>query len=272
MLLLLLSRLTYIFFSLDENSINFNLQYPNCDAARPYEVGDGICQEIYNTKECNFDGADCCPFPEDDKRLNDKTCDGGMYATKNCKADNGACDSMKAEYPKCNFDELAATFSEILEGAPRLGDGICESAVYNTEECGYENGDCVECNNRVFDYTLTGDGVCHGGNHNTDICNMDAQDCDDFNRKYPRCYIEFKPADGVILPIVPIIGDGICNSALYNNAECGFEDGDCVLCNLLIEDPTKLGNGICDGANYMSEACGYDGGDCIGCDAPRFEV
>jgi hypothetical protein len=257
---------------LDKFSINYNLQYPSCDAVRPYEVGDGICQERYNTKECNFDGADCCPFPEEDPRLGDRMCDGGMYASKNCNSDNGDCDSVKAEYPSCDLDELAAKFNENLANAPRLGDSKCESSVYNTKECGYENGDCIECNSLVFNFTFTGDGVCHGGYHNTGTCNWDAGDCTYFNREYPRCHIV--SADFLVerSPIVPIIGDGICNSALYNNAECGFEDGDCVLCNLLVEDSTKIGNGICDGGNYMSEACGYDGGDCLGCDAPRFEV
>lgn len=257
--------------------MNFNLEYPNCEASRPYEIGDGICQELsgvklYNNKECNFDGADCCPYDENDERRSDGICDGGMFLSKNCKYDGADCAEFKSIFIACPFDDLATLFSDDLSSAPRLGNDRCESAAYNIEQCGYENGDCVECNRLVNDYTLTGDGICHGGYHNTDSCNWDAGDCANFNRDYPRCHIDSSEFLVEKAVAVPVIGDGICNSALYNNAECGFEDGDCIFCNLLVDDPSKIGNGMCDGGNYMSETCGLDGGDCVGCDAPRFEM
>ena len=42
--------------------VNYNLAYPTCGAAAPWKIGDGNCDQAYNTPECNYDGADCCPF------------------------------------------------------------------------------------------------------------------------------------------------------------------------------------------------------------------
>ena len=42
--------------------VNYNLEYPTCGAAAPWKIGDGICDQAYNTPQCNYDGADCCPF------------------------------------------------------------------------------------------------------------------------------------------------------------------------------------------------------------------
>jgi hypothetical protein len=42
--------------------VNYNLAYPNCEAVVPSMIGDGNCDQQYNTPECNFDGADCCPY------------------------------------------------------------------------------------------------------------------------------------------------------------------------------------------------------------------
>ena len=42
--------------------VNYNLAYPTCGSAAPWKIGDGICDQAYNTPECNYDGADCCPF------------------------------------------------------------------------------------------------------------------------------------------------------------------------------------------------------------------
>jgi len=42
--------------------ITTNSAYPNCDAIDPWRIGDGQCDERYNTVACNYDGADCCPY------------------------------------------------------------------------------------------------------------------------------------------------------------------------------------------------------------------
>ena len=61
------------------------------------------------------------------------------------KFDAGACDSLRAQFPRCDFEEIGNMFDE-NDYAPVLGDGICESSTsdYNTEECGFEFGDCVD--------------------------------------------------------------------------------------------------------------------------------
>ncbi len=165
-------------------------------------------------------------------------CDGGKFFAGLCDLDAFDCTKLAFEAPNCDYDDLSdlVPFGE----EPKLGDGKCESRVYNTPECLFENGDCKECNSEVFDYTLTGDGICHGGPHNTEVCNYDAGDCESFNRRWPRCHLNAKGKYPDKVEIVPIIGDGICNSGLYNNQQCGFEDGDCLLCNSIVPNITKV--------------------------------
>lgn len=260
--------------------IDFNLEYPNCKATKPELVGDNTCNFELNNEECNFDGSDCCPFDYGengtDPRLGDGVCDGGKFYTQMCSFDEFDCQDFRSRVPGCDEEELADLVD--IDRIPRIGDGVCDGRVYNRKECLFEDGDCVECNEQVYNFRLTGDGICHGGNHNNRICNFDAGDCDDFNRRYPRCVssTQNNPRITDTLQALPIIGDGICNSGIYNNVDCGFEDGDCLLCNQLLEeaglDRTKLGDGQCDGQNYMSETCGMDGGDCAECPHPRFEI
>jgi hypothetical protein len=46
--------------------LNYNLAYPNCEAAAPKLIGNGICDQQYNNRECGYDGADCCPYETND--------------------------------------------------------------------------------------------------------------------------------------------------------------------------------------------------------------
>ena len=58
----------------------------------------------------------------------------------------------------------------------KLGDGICDFITeYMTEECGYEFGDCVDC--QPEDPEKLGDGNCDGGAYNTQACGYDNGDC-----------------------------------------------------------------------------------------------
>ncbi len=172
-------------------------------------------------------------------RFGDQICHGGNFFTEMCKLDNLDCQEFATEAPNCNYDDLAGQVPDGQE--PKLGDGICESTIYNTPECLFENGDCNKCNDIVSNYALTGDTVCHGGQHNTDECNFDGGDCASFNDKWPNC--ANKAAEefpDMRTMSVPIIGNGICDSGLYNIEECGFEDGDCIVCDENISDPKKV--------------------------------
>ena len=67
-----------------------------------------------------------------------------------------------------------------------IGDGTCNGGVYNTEECGFDGGDCLDFNNRYPNCTVDvpyfiGDGTCNGGMYNTEECGFDGGDCDYFN-------------------------------------------------------------------------------------------
>ncbi len=171
-------------------------------------------------------------------RFDDGTCDGGKFFAELCSLDGFDCQDYARRAPKCDYEQLSDLVPFGKE--PRLGDGICESKIYNTPECLFENGDCEKCNNQVVDYTLIGDGVCHGGPYNTEDCNSDAGDCESYNNRWPRCKESTKNVTFDKMEKFPIIGDKICNSGLYNNEDCGYEDGDCLFCNELIDDPTKV--------------------------------
>ena len=73
----------------------------------------------------------------------------------------GDCIEFKEKYPNCK--------------APRpfkIGDGTCDGGEYNTEECGFDEGDCDRC--QVSDSSIIGDGECNGGETLTEECNFDA--------------------------------------------------------------------------------------------------
>ncbi len=174
--------------------------------------------------------------------MGDGQCHAGLFSTIACGYDDGDCEVFRKQYPRCNVDFIAESFP--FDGpVPILGNGICESNAYNNEDCGYEGGDCLTCNREVYDLTLTGDGICQGGMHNSLECNYDAGDCESFNKRYPNCQAsveELIPQNRTEMKSTPIIGDGICNSFLYNSLACGYEDGDCLGCNNLIDDLTKV--------------------------------
>jgi hypothetical protein len=92
---------------------NCTLYYPNCSVPSQYRnwIGDGFCDDVYNTTECGNDGGDCIP------------CKDG-YTGFNCTL----------YLPNCTV-----TFPE----SQWIGDGACDGDVYNTTECGYDGGDCL---------------------------------------------------------------------------------------------------------------------------------
>jgi hypothetical protein len=149
---------------------------------------------------------------------------------------------------------------------------------YNTEECGWDGGDCVvegypDCH--VDDPSEIGNGECETFEdlYNTKECGWDGGDCV-LDYQYPDCQgnelygiFGFDPED---------IGDSlICHYGL-NTKECGWDGGDCLYegypdCHVLIDNSDGyvwklelnewIGNGICNEI-LNSKECGWDGGDC----------
>jgi hypothetical protein len=142
-----------------------------------------------------------------------------------------------------------------------IGDGYCYGYDYNTEQCGWDGGDCIEFNEKypnckVDSPSFIGDGFCYGGDYNTEECGWEGGDCESFNEKYPNCK--------VYLPSL-LIGDGFCDGDYFNTEECGWDGGDCESFNEKYPNckvyPPLIGDGFCYGA-YNTEECGWDGGDC----------
>jgi hypothetical protein len=91
---------------------NCTLYYPNCSVPSQYTnlIGDGFCNDFYNTTECGNDGGDCI-------------CKDG-YIGFNCTL----------YLPNCSVP--------LVESQYTIGDGFCDG-LYNTTECGWEGGDCL---------------------------------------------------------------------------------------------------------------------------------
>ncbi|GFH53873.1 hypothetical protein CTEN210_10349 [Chaetoceros tenuissimus] len=115
------------------------------------ELGNGVCNSDYNTKNCEWDGGDCDEW------------------------------NKKAEkYPDC--------FAYPYRG---WGDGSCdyryntESCGWDLGDCDLYNS-LIHCDVPYPEYI--GDGICHiGRGYNTEACGFDGGDCKEFYEKYPNC-------------------------------------------------------------------------------------
>mmetsp|Transcript_4198 Transcript_4198/g.5469 ORF Transcript_4198/g.5469 Transcript_4198/m.5469 type:complete len:522 (+) Transcript_4198:106-1671(+) len=107
-----------------DNGIFFYMKYPNCniDKGEIKHAGNGVCDGLLNSMECDFDMGDCVNFniayPDCDVQFpfligNDK-CDGMFYNTHECGYDGMDC--YIASYPKCYVDS-----------PEKVGDGVCNN-------------------------------------------------------------------------------------------------------------------------------------------------
>ena len=90
---------------------------------------------------CSMDGGDCdlCleQISTDPANIGDGYCDLELNTTA-CGWDGLDCLGGFGSDPTCQVPDKA-----------KLGDGLCDGGVYNTEACGYDNGDCTVCNSKV---------------------------------------------------------------------------------------------------------------------------
>ena len=108
----------------------------------------------------------------------------------------------------------------------------CSGGVYNTPECDYNVGKCVNITMPADNYPncyatrtlFLGNGICNGVGLNSEECGFDGGDCNEFNEKYPGC-----------LPWYPKkIGDGNCDIE-YNTTECKYDGFDCINSTVLYQ-------------------------------------
>ena len=119
-------------------------------------IGDGYCDDINNNLACRYDGGDCEVVD----------CDVEPYASLEF------CTDYNLNFPNCT-----------VENAARIGNGVWDIAGdYNTEECGYDGGDCSGVEGCTIDESLyeletsLGNGACDKIFNRTE-CNFDDADC-----------------------------------------------------------------------------------------------
>ena len=95
----------------------------------------------------------------------------------------------------------------------KVGNGICDydAANYNTEECGWDGGDCIieenkDCHTDFGDnpFEIIGDGICNE-KYNIEACGYDEGDC---------CLKTVQNISKTLL------GDGECHPE-FNIPQCG---------------------------------------------------
>ena len=161
-----------------------------------------------------------------------------------------------------------------------IGDGFCNGGRHNSEDCGWDGGDCVVDtepsfaslypNCHVPHKEWIGDGKCNGGNYNKRGCGWDGGDC--IKQDWPNCHANTPEA-------FRGLGNGKCNAA-FDVIECGFDLGDCKpnwskgdvekLKEIMKTYPGcfdggvigRLGDGQCH-SEFNTAVCGWDAGDCI---------
>lgn len=107
-------------------------EYPDCNVEYVYRrtlIGNGFCNQQYNTEACGWDGGDCLEANETNPPPGWPV-PGGRDA-------GGGDDEDEDEYPDCPVN--------YANRRRWIGNGHC-NPILNTAECGWDGGDCVELN------------------------------------------------------------------------------------------------------------------------------
>ena len=122
---------------LDTVSIPFDVSLSSCYVLVPSWIGDGWCDYdtaggYYNSPACAYDGGDCC---------------------------EESCESSSSQCGANGYDCQDPEYACVVDYPSWIGDGWCDGGEYNTEQCGYDGGDCCEesCNpDAVYDCGISG--------------------------------------------------------------------------------------------------------------------
>eukprot|EP00727_Mastigamoeba_balamuthi_P004849 m51a1_g14362 Golgi microtubule-associated protein 210 (675) ;mRNA; r:218011-225953 len=236
-------------------------------------VGDGRCNMLCYSEECQWDGGDCnnthCGAGCTVEMLANNVCDA-QCATESCMYDNYACHGLCGERclnsmvnnthcdtacltSECQYDgnDCLAHFCDPRCPNTLVGNSVCNPECYN-EKCGHDGGDCDVFNDScalLCNDEQVGDGVCNPA-CNVSQCHYDGGDC----VKFAKCR---GPIENV--------GNGYCDK-LLNTKECNFDNG---MCDKMVGEgycspncrTSQLGNRRCEKACFTA-ACGWDRGDC----------
>jgi hypothetical protein len=172
------------------------------------------------------------------------------------------------KYPDCKPIFEKGSGNDYLS---MLGDGHCDRSYFsssnlNSEDCGYDAGDCDDFNKKYencvpgthpseLDFGGVGYTTTCQKRYNTEACGFDLGLCTKFNLNYPNCETDY----------ISGIGDGIC--AWYsgdNTKECGWDGGDCIhykFPNCTGINPFHFYTDWCD-LDLNRKECGFDNGAC----------
>ena len=119
-----------------------------CTAGFHPLVGNGLCNDITNIAECNYDGGDCCGYTINREQciectcLKEETCAAGVHPW----VGDGFCND-ETNIAECNYDGgdccpnpniMRNDFCHIRYGACNYGEGTCCTTV-NMDYC----SDCI---------------------------------------------------------------------------------------------------------------------------------
>ena len=96
-------------------------EYPDCIIEYAYRrtwIGNGFCNQEYNTEACGWDGGDCLEANAANSPLSPRAAGDG-----------------DDEYPDCQV--------QYAHRQKWIGNGYCNDFL-NTPECGYDGGDCLD--------------------------------------------------------------------------------------------------------------------------------